>query len=264
MHTFIESKEQTRNGAAVPEYALAIDGLSFNYAEKKALDSVSLSIKPGECAILLGPNGAGKTTLFSLICGLFAATEGSIDINGFNARSQSSKALASLGIVFQSQTLDLDLSVSQNLHYFCALQGLDKRSAKQRIEAGASQLQLHDRLSDKVRTLNGGHRRRVEILRSTLHQPSVLLLDEPTVGLDIPTRNQLVEQLHQLPVQTNAAVLWATHLVDEIRPEDRVIILHNGRCVADDSSDRIVKHLGVASLEEAFAKLTKQDLNQGA
>ncbi len=239
-----------------PDTSLNVSSLSYSYGKKLALDNVNLKIKPGECVILLGPNGAGKTTLFSLICGLFASRSGSIKINGYEVGSQSVDALTNLGIVFQSQTLDVDLSVSQNLHYFCSLQGIDKATAAQRIQAGASRLQLHERLKDKVRTLNGGHRRRVEILRATLHQPSLLLLDEPTVGLDIPTRAQLVEQLHQLPMQTNAALLWATHLVDEINPDDRVIILHQGCCVADGNTEQITQQTGTENLQQAFAALT--------
>jgi len=120
--------------------ALNVKSLSFNYADKLALNDVSVEIKPGECVILLGPNGAGKTTLFSLICGLFASSAGSINVNGFDISKQSVDALANLGIVFQSQTLDLDLTVSQNLHYFCALHGIKKNLAAQRITAGAKGL----------------------------------------------------------------------------------------------------------------------------
>lgn len=241
------------------DVALDVSSLSFSYSDKLALDNVNLTIKPGECVILLGPNGAGKTTLFSLICGLFASRFGAIKINGYEVGAQSVSALTNLGIVFQSQTLDVDLSVSQNLHYFCSLQGIDKATATQRIQTGAKSLHLHDRLKDKVRTLNGGHRRRVEILRATLHQPSLLLLDEPTVGLDIPTRAQLVEQLHQLPSQTDAALLWATHLVDEINPNDRVIILHQGCCVADGNTEHITQQTQTENLEQAFAALTKSE-----
>ncbi len=243
-----------------PEVALEIEKLSYRYGEKRALDAISLSIKPAQTTILLGPNGAGKTTLFSLICGLFAPHQGSITINGCDIQQEPAQALANLGIVFQSRTLDVDLSVLQNLHYFCALQGMEKSLATQRIHDASQQLGLADRLADKVRTLNGGHQRRVEIMRACLHQPRLLLLDEPTVGLDIPTRQQLVEQLHRLPSQTGAAVLWATHLVDEILPQDRVIILHRGSCVADGSAQSIVQRTETESLEQAFALLTQAEL----
>lgn len=208
--------------------ALDIDNIEFSYGKKNALQDVSLRIASGELVILLGPNGAGKTTLFSLICGLFSATKGSITING-QPLSQRSDSLAPLGIVFQSQTLDLDLSVQQNLLYFCDLHGLPRKQAKQRIAEALERMDLQDRAHDKVRALNGGHRRRVEIIRSTLHEPGILLLDEPTVGLDIPTRSELLNYIRQLPNSHGCAVLWATHLIDEIHDNDRIALLHDGR-----------------------------------
>ena len=212
--------------------ALDIHDISFRYGQKHALSDVSLSIDPGEIVILLGPNGAGKSTLFSLICGLYSADTGSIRINGQSLLNRA-EALGPLGIVFQSQTLDLDLSVEQNLMYYCALHGIHRSQARSRITESLNQLDMGKRHHDKVRTLNGGHRRRVEIARATLHEPSILLLDEPTVGLDIPTRNELIRTIHELPNTSGCAVLWATHLIDEIDNDDRVVMLHEGRLVRD-------------------------------
>jgi ABC-2 type transport system ATP-binding protein len=208
---------------------------------------VSISIPGGESAILLGANGAGKTTLFSLICGLFAADQGSIAING-RSLMNGAEALAPLGIVFQSQTLDLDLSVEQNLLYFCALHGISRSVARSRIAAALDRLDLQDRRHHKVRTLNGGHRRRVEIARATLHEPSILLLDEPTVGLDIPTRTELIRYIHELPSIHGCAVLWATHLIDEIDEQDRVLILHQGRLQRDGLAQQLCEAADVPNL----------------
>lgn len=219
--------------------ALALNQITFRYGKRLALDNVSLSISAGETVILLGPNGAGKTTLFSLITGLFAPDEGQIEIGG-KRLADGSDALAPLGIVFQAQTLDLDLSVEQNLFYFCDLHGLPRRMAQPRIDEALERMSLSDRRKDKVRDLNGGHRRRVEIARATLHQPTFLLLDEPTVGLDIPTRNDLIAYLHSLPSRENCAVLWATHLIDEIKEDDRVLILHEGRIHRDGLAHELI------------------------
>lgn len=229
--------------------ALDIHQVCFNYGNRQALDNVSIDIAAGERAMLLGANGAGKSTLFSLICGLFAADSGSIAINGMQIL-QGAAALAPLGIVFQSQTLDLDLSVEQNLAYFCALHGIERKLARHRIELALQRLDLLDRRRHKVRTLNGGHRRRVEIARATLHEPSILLLDEPTVGLDIPTRTELISYIRELPDTLGCAVLWATHLIDEIHDEDRVLMLHEGRVQRDGPALQLCHQAGVADLSE--------------
>lgn len=231
--------------ASVP--ALDIAGVCFNYGSKRALDDVTIRIDAAETVILLGANGAGKSTLFSLICGLFAADTGSIAINGKHLQN-GTDALSPLGIVFQSQTLDLDLSVQQNLMYFCALHGISRPEARLRIDKALQRLDLQDRRQHKVRTLNGGHRRRVEIARATLHDPSILLLDEPTVGLDIPTRSELIHYIHALPATQGCAVLWATHLIDEIADDDRVLMMHNGRLRCDGPASQLCSDAHVSDL----------------
>ena len=235
--TSIMTDHQIEDNACIA--ALDIRDLGFDYGEKIALDNVNLTIHAAELVILLGPNGAGKTTLFSLICGLFAPARGTITINGQSVLKRTD-ALAPLGIVFQAQTLDLDLSVQQNLLYFCALHGLPRTQAKVRIADALKRMDLHTRAHDKVRTLNGGHRRRVEIIRATLHDPGILLLDEPTVGLDIPTRAELVDYVRELPNTHGCAVLWATHLIDEIRHIDRVALLHAGKKHHDGIADTLL------------------------
>ncbi|MGQ7847723.1 ATP-binding cassette domain-containing protein [Granulosicoccus sp. 3-233] len=229
--------------------ALDIHQVCFSYGNRQALDDVSIRIDAGERVMLLGANGAGKSTLFSLICGLFAADSGRISINGKQIL-RGAAALAPLGIVFQSQTLDLDLSVEQNLAYFCALHGIERKTARQRIELALQRLDLLDRRYHKVRTLNGGHRRRVEIARATLHEPGILLLDEPTVGLDIPTRTELIAYIRELPDTLGCAVLWATHLIDEIHENDRVLMLHQGRVHHDGPSQRLCHSAEVTDLSE--------------
>ncbi len=236
--------------------ALAVAGVTFNYGRKRVLDDVSFSVRAGETVILLGPNGAGKTTLFSLISGLFASRRGTITIAGRDLRRNGASALAPLGIVFQAQTLDLDLTVRQNLRYFCALRGLSKKEGDRRIEGELARFGMVDRLDDKVRTLNGGHRRRVEIARSVLHRPALLLLDEPTVGLDIPTRSALTRHLHDMARADGRALLWATHLIDEVEESDRVLVLHRGRIVGEGSPAELIAATGSHDLREAYGRLT--------
>lgn len=237
--------------------ALAIEGLSFSYGNHKALDDINFKIQSGECTILLGPNGAGKSTLFSLITHLYDTRQGRIELCGFDIKQQSRLALAKLGVVFQQTTLDMDLTVDQNLRYHTALHGMSRKLATERIQQELERLNMFDRRFEKVRQLNGGHKRRVEIARALLHKPSLLLLDEPTVGLDVPSRKNIVDYVHRLAAEENIAVLWASHLMDEIYPNDHLIVLHKGRIKANGTVDEVLKQTDVATVNEAFSRLTQ-------
>lgn len=215
---------------------LEIEGLGFSYGSRRALDGVSLTVPEGSFCALLGPNGAGKSTLFGLLTRLFTSAEGRIVIDGHDLRRTPRAALARMGVVFQQTTLDLDLSVQQNLRYFAALHGLSGRDADRRIAAALDRLDMAERAGEKARALNGGHRRRTEIARALLHDPSVLLLDEPTVGLDAAARAAITDHVHDLCAERGLTVLWATHLTDEIRPRDRLAILHRGRLLAEGTA----------------------------
>ncbi len=237
--------------------ALTVTGLSFSYSGKKALDQVNFGVPVGHCTMLLGPNGAGKSTLFSLITRLYDTREGNIQLCGFDVKTKTIDALARLGVVFQQPTLDLDLTVMQNLMYHASLHGIGGKTAKQRIQQELERLNMYERHMEKVRLLNGGHRRRVEIARALLHKPSVLLLDEPTVGLDVPSRQDIVERVHQLVKTEKMAVLWASHLIDEIYPEDKVVILYKGQVKANGNVEDILKATGTDSIKDAFFALTQ-------
>ncbi len=250
------------SGAIAPRFAphvppaLSVADVSFTYKTARVLDGVSFAVGRGRFAALLGPNGAGKTTLFSLITRLLVSRSGVISICGQNIGTAGASALAPLGIVFQQPTLDLDLTVRQNLHYFARLRGLSRKEAERRIERELTRLGMAERAQETVRTLNGGHRRRVEIARALLHDPQLLLLDEPTVGLDFPSRKSIVEHVHELAGERDIGILWATHLIDEIRPTDDVVLLHEGRVVEGGVAADIVARSGAASLDTAFTRLT--------
>jgi ABC-2 type transport system ATP-binding protein len=241
------------NGAAI----LGVTGLSYGYGQGFALKDVNLTIGKGEFLVLLGPNGAGKTTLFSLITRLYDAHQGQVAVLGHDLHRQPGRALAAMGVVFQQPTLDLDLTVMQNLLYHAALHGMPNSVARQRAAEELGRLEMAERGGEKVRQLNGGHRRRVEIARALLHRPRVLLLDEPTVGLDVPTRQTIVEHVHRLAHDDGIAVFWATHLIDEIAESDSVMVLHQGTVRATGSVDAVVAAAGGTTLLEAFSMLTK-------
>ncbi len=238
--------------------ALAVDGLSHAFGKRQALKDVGFAIRPGEFTVLLGLNGAGKTTLFSLITRLYDHHSGRIEVFGKPVRTESTAALARMGVVFQQLTLDLDLTVEQNLYYHAALQGLSRRSAAERIALELERVGLTERRKDKVRQLSGGQRRRIEIARALLHRPSLLLLDEPTVGLDIASRRFLLDHVRKLCREDRLAVLWATHLIDEVEGGARVIVLHEGRVLAAGAVPEVLAATGTASMQAAFAKLTER------
>lgn len=214
---------------------LQITDVSFSYGAKTALDGVSFEVKPGQFCALLGPNGAGKSTLFALLTRLFTTRQGQITVAGADLARQPRVALAQIGVVFQQPTLDLDLSVRRNLRYFAALHGLSGAQAEARILAALERLDMAERADERARDLNGGHRRRAEIARALIHDPAVLLLDEPTVGLDAASRRAITNHVHDLAQQTGKTVLWATHLTDEVQDSDQLVVLHRGQILANDS-----------------------------
>ncbi len=236
--------------------ALEAVGLSHSFGPRRALDEVSFDIRPGEFTVLLGQNGAGKTTLFSLVTRLYVNRGGAVRVFGFDVSAQPGEALSRIGVVFQQRTLDLDLTVQQNLLYHAALHGMARGDAKRRAEAELTRIGLGERNGDKVRQLSGGQLRRVEIARALLHEPRLLLLDEPTVGLDIGGRQAILDHVRRLVRDQGLAVLWATHLIDEVGPADGLIVLHQGRVVARGRVAEVVAQAGAADVREAFTRLT--------
>jgi len=238
------------------EPALLVENVVKTYGSIRALDGVSFKAAAGEFIALLGPNGAGKTTLFQLLSGLFVPDSGRIAIMGQDMVRNPVPALARLGIVFQQSTLDLELTVTGNLMFHAGLHGMPRSIARPRIEKELARLGLSDRAHDKARQLSGGNRRRVELARALLHDPRVLLMDEATVGLDPASRNDLLDLIMTLRTERSVAVLWATHLCDEVPDADRVLVLHRGKLLADTSPAGLVAKAGNATIEQAFLAMT--------
>jgi len=237
--------------------ALEVIGLSHSFGPRTVLEDLNFAVEPGQFSVLLGLNGAGKTTLFALVTRLYNARVGQIKVFGQVLSQHPSSCLAQMGVVFQQTTLDLDLTVEQNLYYHASLHGISRGEAAKAIALELGRIDLESRRRDKVRELSGGQRRRVEIARALLHRPKLLLLDEPTVGLDVASKQFILDHVRGLCKSEGLAVLWATHLFDEIDHETRLVVLHKGVILAQGSGADLIAQTGQKSVRDAFDELTK-------
>jgi ABC-2 type transport system ATP-binding protein len=236
--------------------AVRVSGLTHRYGSKLALSDLDFTLERGRFLALLGPNGAGKSTLFSLLTRLLEPQGGRIELFGHPLPSAPAAALRRLGVVFQQSTLDLDLTVAQNLAYHGALQGMSRRDVQRRGDEELERFSLRDRRGDRVRELNGGHRRRVEVARALLHEPQLLLLDEASAGLDLESRTALYRHVRQLCTERGMAVLWTTHLVEELAENDDTLVLSQGRAVARGSLSSLREQNAGVSASEAILAIT--------
>lgn len=236
--------------------SLRVSNLCHHYGQVCALDDVSFTLEAGHFLALLGPNGAGKSTLFSLLTRLLQPSSGLIELFGHPLHQSPGQALRQLGVVFQQSTLDLDLTVAQNLSYHGAIQGLGRREVKQRMAVELERLDLAHRAGDKVRELNGGHRRRVEIARALLHSPRLLLLDEATSGLDLETRRSLFSHIQTLCRDEGLAVLWTTHLIEELSGDDNTLVLNRGSIIARGSIEQLLAQHKATDFSTLLLQLT--------
>ncbi|WP_292951342.1 MULTISPECIES: ABC transporter ATP-binding protein [unclassified Neptuniibacter] len=246
-------------------FALELVDVSKSYGRLKALNKVSLDIKPAQFVGLLGQNGAGKSTLFQLLTGLFNSDEGQLRVCGHDISRDPIKALSSLGVVFQQSTLDLDLTVGGNLKFHCLLHGLSRKQADLRIDSELERFSMQEIRNTVVRNLSGGNRRKVELIRALLHEPKVLLMDEATVGLDPESRKSLVNHVLTLCKEREIAVLWSTHIIEEVQAADSVIVLDKGTILAESSPEQLQMESEKPSLTlaDAFSQLIDKNKNIG-
>jgi ABC-2 type transport system ATP-binding protein len=238
------------------ECCLSIERLSKRFGARRILEGIDLQLRAGQFCALLGSNGAGKTTLFQLLTGLYVPDQGRVRIAGHDLTTEAAAALAQIGVVFQEQALDLDLSARRNLAFHADLHGLSRALARQRIAQGSQSLGLGADLDRPVRVLSGGTRRKVELVRALLHRPALLLMDEATVGLDPKSRKDLLSAVWQDVRGRGTGVLWATHWVQEAEQADAVVLLHQGQLIARGTPDEVRQALGADTLEEGFIART--------
>ncbi|MZR14955.1 ATP-binding cassette domain-containing protein [Maritimibacter sp. DP07] len=235
---------------------LAMKGVEKSYGAVKALDGVDLSLEESRFVGLLGPNGAGKSTLFQIIAGLFVPDAGEVSLFGLTHREDGPEIRRRMGVVFQARSVDLDMSIRANLRFHGRLFGLRGRALNARIDALAEQFGLAELVSRPVRTLSGGQQRKVEIARALINDPDLIIMDEPSAGLDTPSRRALVADIRKLAREQKVAVLWATHLVDEVEEADDVVMLVKGRVVAQGTPEALIAQSGADDLTDAYSSLT--------
>jgi ABC-2 type transport system ATP-binding protein len=224
--------------------AISVQGLTHSYGSRRALDSISFDVAPGEIFGLLGPNGGGKTTLFRILATLLPVQAGAAHLLGLDVADEPSRIRSAIGVTFQSPSLDRKLTVRENLATQGRLYGLSGEELRTRIETLLARLGLADRAGDRVESLSGGLARRVEIAKGLLHDPRVLLLDEPSTGLDPGARLDLWRYLSLLREEAGVTVLVTTHLMEEAERCDRLAILDSGRIVALGTPAELRRSIG--------------------
>lgn len=241
--------------------ALKFESVSKSYGSNAALTEVSFELGARGFYGLLGPNGAGKSTLFQIAAGLFAPDAGAVELFGSTYQQQRTRILRQLGMVFQTRSIDLDMSVEANLKFHGRLFGLSGSKLTQAIDRVVTLLDIEDKRKRLVRAMSGGEQRRVEVARALLNEPRLVLMDEASAGLDTQARRTLVAHMKSISDQTGTTVLWATHLVDELDEADQVIVLIAGRVRANASPAELMSQTACDSLTDAYVAITDNATN---
>lgn len=226
-----------------PQAVCTVLNLHHQYGEHHALRGIDMDIRPGRVFALLGPNGCGKTTLFRLLCTLLPIQQGQVIVGGFDSASQPIRVREQIGIVFQSPSLDMKLTVDENIACQAALYGIHGAELSRRRDALLEQLDLLDRRNDRCQVLSGGLKRRVELAKGMLHKPRLLLLDEPSTGLDPSARLKLWDAIRDMAGQ-GMAVLLTTHMLDEADKADEIAIMSQGKLIAEGAPSDLRSEMG--------------------
>jgi ABC-2 type transport system ATP-binding protein len=242
---------------------IRVANLTKRYGPIAAVRDVSFEVKAGEIFAFLGPNGAGKTTTIKILTTLLKPTSGVVQVDGFDPTRNQAEVRKRFGIVFQDPSLDDQLTAYENMDLHGALYAVPKNLRKERTEQLLNLFQLWDRRTDLVKNFSGGMRRRLEIARCMLHTPKIIFLDEPTLGLDPQTRNQLWTHIRRLNEDEGITVFLTTHYMDEAeRMANRIAIIDHGAIVAQGTLIELKEETGADSLEAAFLKLTGYSIRE--
>jgi ABC-2 type transport system ATP-binding protein len=228
--------------------AIKAEGLVKRFGSITAVDGISLEVNEGEIFGFLGPNGAGKTTTINMLCTLLKPTEGSAMVGGFDCVRESTKVRQAIGLVFQDTTLDKDLTARENLVFHAYLYNVPRKEIAPRVDEALKFVDLYGRKDDLVKKFSGGMKRRLEVARGMIHRPRVLFLDEPTLGLDPQSRNNLWEFITRLPKEHGVTIFMTTHYMEEAEVCDSIAIIDNGRIIAEGSPLELKSKVGGESL----------------
>ncbi|NIT03399.1 ATP-binding cassette domain-containing protein, partial [Candidatus Saccharibacteria bacterium] len=222
---------------------IKVENLSKQFGQIKAVDDISFEVREGTIFGFLGPNGAGKTTTINVLCTLLNPTSGRASIDGHDCKEEPAEVRKSIGLVFQDTTLDKDLTAYENLAFHAYLYGVE-RSAVRPVDEALKFVDLFDRRDDLVKKFSGGMKRRLEVARGLIHRPRVLFLDEPTLGLDPQSRQNLWESITELPRLHGVTVFMTTHYMEEAEVCDRIAVIDNGKIIAEGSPEELKKTVG--------------------
>ncbi len=223
---------------------IIVENLVKKFGAITAVDTISFEVEEGTIFGFLGPNGAGKTTTINILCTLLAPTSGRTLIAGYDCMKHPAQVRKAIGIVFQDTTLDKDLTAAENLSFHAYLYNIPKGERRKRVDDVLAFVDLYDRRNDLVRKFSGGMKRRLEVARGLIHQPRVLFLDEPTLGLDPQSRTNLWEFITRLPAQHNVTIFMTTHYMEEAEVCDRIAIIDHGKIIAMDTPEELKKMVG--------------------
>lgn len=245
------------------ELSIEVAELVKQFGEFTAVNGISFQVKKGEIFAFLGPNGAGKSTTIKMLTTLLHPTKGTILLNSFDPVMEQDKVRKSFGIVFQDPSLDQDMTAYENMELHAVLYSVPRTERKKRIKELMEFVELWDRKDAMVKTFSGGMKRRLEIARGLLHHPSILFLDEPTLGLDPQTRNHMWEYVKELSKKEGMTVFFTTHYMEEAeRIADRIAIIDHGKIVAIGTVSELKKLTKTGSLEEAYLSLTGKSIRE--
>ncbi len=247
------------------ENIIEVKNLTKRYGNLIAVNDISFEVKRGQIVAFLGPNGAGKTTTIKILTTLLKPNSGSISVNGFDPLKEMENVRKSFGIVFQDPSLDNELSAYENLEFHGIMYGVTKELRKERIEKMLKFVELWERKDSFVKTFSGGMKRRLEIARGLIHHPTILFLDEPTLGLDPQTRNKLWDYVKKSNKEEKMTVFLTTHYMEEAdKVADIIAIIDEGKIIAKGTSKELQEKTKTNSLEKAFLELTGHSIRDEA